>query len=204
MRKFNKAYFAQMYFNQILPQISEITTQSRYGYHGLSHTSQVALFGLDIAYTINQDALPVLLAAGLHDCARTNDAWCTEHGPRAALVARDFLTTHYRNIPESTVRQIMYAVGNHTVGRAAPDGVSACLWDGDRIRLSWEYGYNPDFFNTMRGREIASLSHDGQRGYIDEQDAFLVRNRIKTREQIEYERAQDVIWNTRGTEFKMR
>ncbi len=204
MRKFNKAYFAQMYFNQILPQISEITTQSRYGYHGLSHTSQVALYGLDIAYTINQDALPVLLAAGLHDCARTNDAWCTEHGPHAALVARDFISRHYCNLPEQTVRQIMYAVGNHTVGRNAPDGVSACLWDGDRIRLSWEYGYVPEFFNTVRGREIASLSHDGQRRYMDEQDAFLVRNRIKTREQIEYERTQDAIWNARGTEFKMR
>ena len=96
--KYNKAYYCQMYFNQILPQIAEITTQSRFGYHGLSHTNQVALFGIDLAHSINQDALPVMLAAGLHDCARTNDAWCTEHGPRALLVGRDFLAKNYKNV----------------------------------------------------------------------------------------------------------
>ena len=80
--KQDKAYYCKLYFNQILPQIIEITTQSKYGYHGLSHTNQVALFGIDLAYSINQDILPVILAAGLHDCARTNDEWAlnTDHG----------------------------------------------------------------------------------------------------------------------------
>lgn len=202
--KYNKAYYCQMYFNQILPQIAEITTQSRFGYHGLSHTNQVALFGIDLAHSINQDALPVMLAAGLHDCARTNDAWCTEHGPRAVLVGRDFLAKNYKNLPESTIRQILYAVGNHTIGRVAPDGVSACLWDADRIRLSWEYEYRPEFFNTARGREIAAFCRDEQRKYIDDQDSFLIRNKIKTREQIDFEREQDKLQNELGTVFCCR
>lgn len=202
--KFDKVYYARLYFEQILPQIAEITTQSKYGYHGLSHTNQVAMFGLDIAQHIGQDALPVLLAAGLHDCARTNDAWCTEHGPRAVLVGRDFLSRNYKRMPERIARQILYAVGNHTIGNTAPDGVSACLWDADRIRLSWEHGFNQEFFNTLRGRDIASLGIDEQRKYIDDQDAFLIRNRIKTREQIDFEREQDKIQNRIGTEFSCK
>lgn len=195
--KKDKAYYYKLYFNQILPQITEITTQSKYGYHGLSHTNQVAMFGIDLAYSINQDVLPVLLAAGLHDCARTNDAWCTEHGPHAVLVGRDFISQNYKQIPEHIARQILYAVGNHTIGRTAPDGVSACLWDADRIRLSWEYGFNPKFFNTMRGREIAVFGIDEQKKYIDDQDALLIRNRIKTRE-------QDKIQNQIGTKFSCK
>lgn len=202
--KHDKAYYYQLYFNQILPQIAEITTQSKYGYHGLSHTSQVAMFGIDLAFSINQDALPVLLAAGLHDCARTNDAWCTEHGPRAVLVGRKFLLRHYADLSEQTIRKILYAVENHTVGTVAPDEVSACLWDGDRIRLSWEHGFRPEFFNTARGREIAGMDTDGQRKYIENQDAFLIRNRIKTREQINFERQQDIIQNKLGTVFSCK
>lgn len=202
--KFNKVYYTRLFFDQILPQIEKITTQSRFGYHGLSHTCQVAMFAIDIAQHINQDALPVLLAAGLHDCAREHDAWCTEHGPQAAIVGRDFLARNYNDIPEKTKQQILYAVANHTTGRIAPDGVSACLWDGDRIRLSWENGFRPDFFNTIRGREIAALNLEQQKYYIASQNDFLIRNNIKTREQIIFERQQDEIQNKIGTEFSRK
>ncbi len=197
-----RVYYTKMFFDQILPQITEITTQSRFGYHGLSHTIQVALFAIDLAQHINQDALPVMLAAGLHDCARTNDRWCTQHGPQAAIVGRDFLKRCYANLSQKTVEQILYAVHNHTTGRRAPNGISACLWDSDRIRLSWESGYAPEFFSTERGREIASLSPQGQHDYIAEQDKFLITNKIKTAEELKFERQQDIIQN--HTNFKTR
>lgn len=197
-------YYAKMFWNQVLPQIAEISTQSRYGYHGLSHTAQVAMFGIDIAYTIAQDPLPVILAAGLHDCARTNDNWCTEHGPHAVPVAREFLAKYYPTVPQRTVKQILNAVKNHTTGRHADNGIAACLWDGDRIRLSWEMGYDPYFFTTMRGRQIAALGPDAQVCYIEAQDSFLINNGILTREQIEYDREQDKIQNKIGTQFKSR
>lgn len=200
--KHDKLYYTQMFFDTILPQITEITTQSRYGYHGLSHTIQVAMFGIDLAQHINQDALPVLLAAGLHDCARTNDSWCIMHGPNAVPVGRDFLAKNYPNLPTQTVKQILYAVENHTTGRNAPDGISACLWDGDRIRLSWEYGYNPVFFSTARGHQLASLTEPEQHAYICAQDDFLIKNKIKTAEQLEFERTQDAIQN--HTKFNLR
>ncbi len=197
-----RKYYAKMFFEQILPQIAQVSNQDRYGYHGLTHTAQVAMFGLDIAYTIDQDPLPVLLAAGLHDCARTNDTWCTEHGPRAVPIARNFLARHYPNISVTDANKILYAVENHTTGRHAPDGVSACLWDGDRIRLSWECGYRPKFFNTARGKQIASMSQPEQKKYIMAQDNFLIDNKIRTAKEIQDDRDFDKI--VEHTRFKTR
>ena len=195
-------YYAKLYFEQNLPQIAQISNQDRYGYHGLTHTTQVAMFGLDIAYTINQEPLPVLLAAGLHDCARTNDEWCTEHGPHAVPIAREFLATHYPHISAADTKKILYAIENHTTGRYAPDGVSACLWDGDRIRLSWEWGYKPKFFNTARGKQIASMSQTEQKKYMIKQDNFLINNKIRTAKEIQDDRDFDKI--IEHTRFKTR
>lgn len=183
--------YTKLFFDEILPKIELITNQSRYGYHGLSHTIQVALFALDIALHTNQEPLPVILAAALHDCARTNDAWCENHGPDAVPIGQRFLNEHYSNLSTSDKEKILYAVKNHTIGRNAPNGVSACLWDGDRIRLSWERGYRPDFFSTKRGQEIASLNIDDQKQYISDQEEFLIQHNIRTREQIDFDKFQD-------------
>ena len=200
--KSGREYYAKLFFDQILPQIAQVSNQDRYGYHGLTHTCQVAMFGLDIAYTINQDPLPVLLAAGLHDCARTNDEWCTEHGPRAVPIAREFLAAHYPDISAADATKILYAIENHTTGRCAPDGVSACLWDGDRIRLSWEWEYRPKFFNTVRGKQIAGMSPIDQKKYLMAQDNFLIENKIRTAKEIQDDRDFDKI--VAHTKFKTR
>lgn len=194
--------YTKLFFDEILPKIELITNQSRYGYHGLSHTIQVAMFAIDIAQHINQDPLPAILAAALHDCARTNDAWCVNHGPDAVPVGRKFLSKHYPQLSKSDTEQILDAVAKHTIGRNAPNGVSACLWDGDRIRLSWEHGYKPDFFSTIRGREIASLDSAGQQKYILGQEEFLIQHNIRTRAQIEFDKTQDKINNQ--TQYKTR
>lgn len=193
--------YAKIFFDEILPKIEQVTTQSRYGYHGLSHTIQVAMFALDIANSINQAPLPVLLAAALHDCARTNDAWCVNHGPNAVPVGKEFLALHYPNLSQTDINQILYAVENHTTGRNAPDGVSACLWDSDRIRLSWERGYKPEFFSTNRGRTIASLTKNGQRKYISAQEELLIKNNIRTSAQIAFDKYQDQKQNQ--TQYKI-
>ena len=187
----NRIKYTKIFFDEILPRIEQVTTQSRYGYHGLSHTIQVAMFALDIANSINQAPLPVLLAAALHDCARTNDAWCVNHGPDAVPVGKEFLAQYYPNLSQIDVKKILYAVENHTIGRNATEGISACLWDGDRIRLSWERGYKPDCFSTERGRQIASLTINEQRKYISDQEEFLIANNIRTRDQIVFDKYQD-------------
>ena len=183
--------YTKLFFDEILPRIELITNQSRYGYHGLSHTIQVALFALDIALHTEQEPLPALLAAALHDCARTNDAWCENHGPDAVPIGQRFLNKHYPNLSISDKEKILDAVKNHTIGRNATNGVSACLWDGDRIRLSWERGYRPDFFSTKRGQGIASLDTNGQKQYISDQEEFLIRHNIRTRAQIDFDKIQD-------------
>lgn len=198
----NRIKYAKIFFDEVLPRLEQVTTQSRYGYHGLSHTIQVALYALDIADSINQSPLPVILAAALHDCARTNDAWCVNHGPDAVPVGKKFLAQHYPNLPQTDVEKILHAVENHTTGRNATDGVSACLWDGDRIRLSWERGYNADFFSTERGRQIASLTTKEQRKYISDQEEFLIQNNIRTRAQIDFDKVQDQKQN--HTQYKTR
>ena len=202
--KKSKIYYTKFLFEQLMPQIATVSNQSRYGYHGLSHTIQVAQFGIDISLDLKINPLPVLLACGLHDCARTNDEWCTKHGPNAVPIAHDFFKKYYPSLSERDIMQISYAVENHTTGLRAPDAISACLWDSDRIRLSWESGYSPRFFSTKRGHEIASMTKQAQQEYINAQDKFLIENNIKTRELIEFERQQDMLQNIYGTEFKTR
>jgi HD superfamily phosphohydrolase YqeK len=127
-----------------------------------------------------------------------------QHGPNAVPIAQDFLAKNYPNLSKSDKEKILNAIKNHTIGRCAPDNVSACLWDGDRIRLSWEMGYRPECFSTIRGRQIANLPQIKQVKYISDQNDFLINNNIRTREQIEFERKQDEIQNKIGTQFKLK
>ena len=199
-----KVYYSNLFFKEVLPKIKQVSYQPEYGYHGLSHTSQVAMFGLDIALSVNQDPLPVLLAAGLHDCARTNDDYCEKHGPNCEPIARKFLSENYDYLLPSVKERIIDAVKKHTTGMRTIDLVSACLWDADRIRLSWEMGYEPKFFSTPYAKNIASLTKPQQDKYIKKQEDFLVAHNIKTRRQIEYEKIKDARCNACGTVFKVR
>lgn len=197
-----RAIYARKFIYEIMPLLEQISTQSRYGYHGLTHTEQVAMFGIDLAIAANTDVLPVLLACSLHDCARKNDMYDENHGPDCEPIARKFLTEHYPNIPRPTVEKIVSAVVNHTVGRNAPDMVSACMWDADRIRLGWEYGYRPQFMSTPRGHKLAAMSPAEQTQYVAELENFLIKHHIKTRDKIEYEKAQNQ--KQKETQFKTR
>lgn len=199
-----KAYYSKVLFSEVMPKIERITNQSRYGYHGLSHTQQVGLFGIELALSVHQDPLPVILAAGLHDCARVNDEYCEQHGPRCEPIARKFLADNYPDLLPVDVERIVKAVKEHTVGRNSSDLVSACLWDADRVRLSWEMGFAPEFFSTPYGKKLGALTRSKQEKYIADQERFLIENRIKTRAQIEYDKIMDIKQNLIGTNFKVR
>lgn len=200
----DKEYYTKLFMNEILPAIAKISNQPKYGYHGLTHTTQVAMFGIDLALAENTAPLPVLLAAGLHDCARTHDGDCPLHGPRCVPIAREFIAAYYPSIPRNVVEQIVYAVKNHSGNVAAGDAVSACLWDADRIRLAWELGYDAKFFSTDYGRRLASLTPAAQHEYIARQERFLISHNIRTRARIEYDREMDAIQCALGTNFKTR
>ena len=177
-----KQYYTTLFEHKIIPAIIPVSNQPRYGFHGISHTEQVGLFALDYALALRKNPLPVLWAAGLHDCARTNDAYDETHGPRCVPLAQKFLKAYEDQLTSTEIQQILYAVAHHTTGRQAPDYVSACLWDADRTRLSWERGYQADFFTTARAKEVAALDDDGQAAYLKAQQTYLVENGLKSRE----------------------
>lgn len=200
----SKLYYSKLWFQDVLPKIEKITNQSRYGYHGLSHTQQVVLFGIELALSVNQDPMPVLLACALHDCARTNDEYCELHGPRCEPIARKFLSENYSNIFPADQEKIIEAVKKHTVGRQPSNLISACMWDADRIRLSWEMGYRPEFFSTLYGKMLAALDEKQQKKYMQKQEDFLISNGLQTKEKIEEQKFLDAKQNIFGTVFSQK
>jgi putative nucleotidyltransferase with HDIG domain len=184
-----REYYTKLLTTDILPKIQDIGTQKKYGYHGIyTHTFQVVQFAIELAISVGTDPLPVILGAALHDIARTHDDDDFTHGPRGAAIARNFLTQNYNHLFPETIDKIVYAVQYHTQGTIAPDLISSCVWDADRIRLSWEMGYHEKYFNTAYGNYIASLppqmSDKGrlsQEQYMKNQNKFLRRHNIKTR-----------------------
>ena len=199
-----KLYYSKLLFSEILPKIERITKQPKYGYHGMGHTAQVGIMGLDFALSVRQDPLPVILAASLHDCASINDEHCEAHGPNCEPIARKFLADNYPNLLPVEIEEIVDAVKTHTVGRACTDLVSACLWDADRVRLSWELGYSPEPFSTPYGKVVAGLDETGRAKYIAGQEKFLVQNNIKTRAQIEYDKVMESRQTALDTAFKVK
>jgi hypothetical protein len=100
--------------------------------------------------------------------ARENDGWDFEHGINAIPMAQKAMDK-IGDISDDVRKSIIYAVKEHSVGKIAPDYISACLWDADRTRLAWDLGYDPRFFATNRAKLVASRNPDE---YI----AFMRRN----------------------------
>ncbi len=173
-----KLYWTKVAMKYVMPKIAKITKQEKFGYHGLVHTEQVVMFGIDYALAQKEKPLPIILACALHDCACQSDEYNITHGPACEPIARDFLKRHHFDITEEETEAIIYAVVNHTTGMHAPDGISACLWDADRTRLSWERGYDERYFTTERAKEVASFDYSAQKAYIKEQTDFLDKARI--------------------------
>ena len=148
-------YF-NFYENELKPSMAGFVLQPLDGMHGLNtHTSAVVLRGIDYALHIGRDPMPVVFACAFHDISRINDNWDTEHGRNAIPNAIKIMKKFPDLFDKDTRLSIYSAIMNHTTGAAAPDYISACLWDADRTRLSWKYGFEEKFFNTQRGKYVA-------------------------------------------------
>lgn len=177
MEKLEKKAKIREYFNfyqkEILPEVEKLATQQKEGYHGLhSHTDAVVFRALDYALELGENPMPVLFAAACHDMARTHDFYDTEHGPRAVPLAKKVMAKFKNKLTEEEQLSVLQAIQHHTEGGTAPDYISACLWDADRTRLSWERGYNEIFFNTAYAKTVASGS---AQEYITWQNEVLER-----------------------------
>ncbi len=150
-----RKYF-DFYTNQILPHIKNYTTQTEEGFHSLIHTAGVVFRGIDYALSLDENPMPVLFATACHDIARTHDSFDLEHGKNAVPNTQKIVANFANVLSDQDIEKIIFAVANHTTGKVAPDYISACLWDADRTRLSWIYGFDDGFFNTERAKYVAS------------------------------------------------
>ena len=199
-----KIYYTKIFYQDILPKLKKISKQTEFGYHGLTHTEQTVLYGLDLAITCAYDPMPVMLACALHDIRRTNSAQSDDHASKAVPFARKFLYENYPMLPYATVEEIINAIKNHSDGKIAKDLTAACMWDADRIRLSWDGIYRPEYFTTLTGKYIADLPPLAKEAYIKRQNNMLIENNIKTPEQIAYEQKMNKLAIQREFDIKYR
>ena len=150
------------YIEELKPLIIENCTQPMDGFHGLeTHTNAVVFRGIDYALHLGKEPLPVVFACAFHDMARVNDDAECEHGknavPKAIKIMKEFQNkSEFQQILDQQTRiSILSAIMNHTTGNIATDYIAACLWDADRTRLAWQYGFEEKFFNTQRGKYVA-------------------------------------------------
>lgn len=172
----NRRIYTQ-FFENFMREVRPYSLQKNDSYHGFySHTKQVGLFALDYALSLKENPVPVLIASAFHDCARLDDSYNETHALQAVPIARQFLSS--LPLDKEISEKIMQSVAQHTTGKKAKNYIEACLWDADRTRLSWEREYDPRFFNTEKGNQIASLYYDDQQNYIQKQNDFLKEHRL--------------------------
>lgn len=144
------------YIDNLKPLVAKIGSQKPYGMHGLNtHTNAVVFRGIDYSLHMEYDPIPVVFACAFHDMGRTSDGADPEHAQKAIPMAMRIMKQFPELLNQDTRFSILYAVLNHINGTTANDYISACLWDADRTRMAWHYGFNEKFFNTNRGKYVA-------------------------------------------------
>ena len=167
-----RKYF-NFYQKKVFPLVQKWATQPKEGYHGLeTHTDAVVFRAIDYALELGQNPLPVIFAAACHDMARTNDNYNEDHGPMAVPLAKKIMAKFPGKLTEEEQFSVLYAIKNHTIGTQTNDYISACLWDADRTRLAWEWGYHEHYFHTAYAKTIAS---GDAKKYIARQNRILGR-----------------------------
>lgn len=147
------------YEKSVLPVVLAEPTvlQKHYGYHGLlTHTRSVVFRGIDYCLSLSQDVKPVILACAFHDLAKGFDGYDVSHGMNAIPIAKNIIAKLKFELSSEQLDMIFDAVKNHTTGMNAQNYISGCLWDADRTRLSWQYGYEEMYYYTSRAKQVAS------------------------------------------------
>lgn len=124
--------------------------------HGVNHTYRVMIHVLNIgrnAY-LGKAILPALCAAFIHDMARKDDGYCTQHGRWAAEKKLPGFTVQFTEmgLDKDDLKAVRLAVSNHSLNEEIPENhpyftIVALLKDADaldRIRIS-KTNLNPDF-----------------------------------------------------------
>ena len=139
--------------------------QKEDGWQGLtSHSRGVVFRSIDYALSLNQNPLPVIFAAALHDIAkRTNSE--LGHEQKALPIAKKIMFFYPDVLSKENKKSILTAIANHTDGKKPFDYISACLWDADRTRVAWVLGYQEEYFYTDRAKQVASAPAEDYLNY---------------------------------------
>ena len=124
------------------------------GYHGLQHCLDVGLLAVVLSYLHETPAAPVFLAALTHDLRR--DAPRDQHNAKdSAVLCQELIEGPWSAYSSDFDLEVFDAVAVHSSLYQAPSMMAKILRDADRVRLSWERGFNERFFETDWGKEFA-------------------------------------------------
>ena len=124
------------------------------GYHGLQHCLDVGLLTVVLSYLHETPATPVFLAALTHDLRR--DAPRDQHNAKdSAVLCQELIEGPWGAYSSDFDLEIFDAVAVHSSLHRAPSMMAKILRDADRVRLSWERGFEERFFETDWGKEFA-------------------------------------------------
>ena len=124
------------------------------GYHGLQHCLDVGLLAVVLSYLHETPATPVFLAALTHDLRR--DAPRDQHNAKdSAVLCQELIEGPWAAYTSDFDLEIFDAVAVHSSLHQAPSMMAKILRDADRVRLSWERGFEERFFETDWGKEFA-------------------------------------------------
>lgn len=130
-----------------------ITTEAN-GYHGLQHCLDVGLLGVLLASLNNVPATPIFLAALAHDL--TQGVPKDHHNAKnSAGLFMTLISGIWEAYSSKYDSEIAEAIACHSSMQPSPSATASILRDADRIRLSWERGFDPQFFETEWGMEFA-------------------------------------------------
>lgn len=137
----------------------EVAAQFRLGSrsaHDVEHWERVEKYGLYLCADAGADELVVRLFALLHDSQRRIEGPEPEHGPRAAVYARELCERGAFALTSSQLGLLMEACHDHEAGRRHGDATIGCCWDADRLDLD-RVGItcDPDLMSTLSGRALS-------------------------------------------------
>ena len=149
----------------ILQSILKTYRLSLTGCHGIAHWARVYENGMKLAMETGANVEVVQLFAVLHDSQRWDDGWDAEHGPRAAVFAREQRGVLF-DLPQDNFDLLYQACAGHTHGNTHHDVTVRTCWDADRLdlgrvgitplpgRLCTDAARRPEFINWAFERSI--------------------------------------------------
>ena len=129
-------------------------------YHGYGHLIETVIFALYLSNFVDltdTQKYDLIQACAFHDIKRNNEE---SHG----LDSINFIDSLNLFSCNTYVRE---AIIEHSNNTPTNNILLKLLRDADRIRLSWERGFNQKYFSSKEAMEIAQLPLEKQREFLN-------------------------------------